>query len=469
MVVLKDREIKTMENTKPDNMDPWNLIISKIIENPSPIIAAVITTIIAGLSAYIAWRTYKNSLVGNPPELLKYDKWLDVVEKRNSLKNENLSSQNREGSRDDNFDEALKLYEGNAIWESMVINNVPRGRARKFLLKLDIQTILDKDEEEIPSETFVIKGFWFVLCIYLYSFISLQIIFTVFHVFYIFTSCEVCNKELSVLLFVFVYVIWGVIFLYTTTININIVPEIAKLYYYKINKISPKDLPGFWELYRRVIYRDFTAQNNLFFSEVNSKKKQDIKQDIKDSIRSSLFMIAFFFYALFSLGGILVSINIASQLKLDFNPFNPLGVYDLDIGRDSFKFSTIGPSLIYLIIYFILIFLLNIKRGSKYLIESELKMTNGQWKSGNKRIHIKDGIIKIKDNQTRSKKEKSLSIRKIRKIFNSKKTKIFKCVKFISRNTANNCTKESTIESSILIIEYEGQSIEFYPEKFKSE
>ncbi|MFC2486188.1 MAG: hypothetical protein ACFNUQ_07050, partial [Rothia dentocariosa] len=187
-----------MENTNPDNMDPWNRIISKVIDSPSPIIAAVITTIIAGLSAYIAWRTYKNSLVGTPPELLKYDKWLDVVEKRNSLKNENLSLQNRESSRDDDFDEALKLYEDNAIWESMVINNVPRGRVRKFLLKLDIQAILDKDEEEIPSETFAVKGFWLILCICLHLFILLQIIFTALHVIY--KSGEYC--------FVFIYFLW---------------------------------------------------------------------------------------------------------------------------------------------------------------------------------------------------------------------------------------------------------------------
>ena len=436
-----------MENTNPDNMDPWKRIISKVIDSPSPIIAAVITTIIAGLSAYIAWRTYKNSLVGTPPELLKYDKWLDVVEKRNSLKNENLSLQNREGSRDDNFDEALKLYEGNAIWESMVINNVPRGRVRKFLLKLDIQAILDKDEEEIPSETWAVKGFWLILCICLHILILLQIIFTALHVIY--KSGEYC--------FVFIYFLWWLVSAYFISMNINIVPEIAKLYYYKMNKISPKDLPGFWELCHRVIYRDFTVQNNLFFSEVSSKKKLGMMY----IIRNLLFIVAFFFYTLSSLNGILVSINIASQFKLDYNP---LGTHDLDIGKDSLNFSTIGLSLISLILYFILIYLLNIKRGSKYLVESELKMTNGQWKFYDKRIYIKDGIIKIKDNQTRGKKEKILSIRQMRKIFNSKKTKIFKCVKFISRNTANNCAKGSTIESSTLNIEYEGQSIEFDPE-----
>ena len=229
-----------------------------------------------------------------------------------------------------------------------------------------------------------------------------------------------------------------------------------------MNKISPKNLPGFWELYRRVIYRDFTVQNNLFFSEVSPKKKRVMMYIISNL----LFIVAFFFYALSSLNGILVSINIASQFKLDYNP---LGMHDLDIGRGSFNFSTIGVSLISLILYFILISLLNIKRGSKYLVESEVKMTNGQWKSYDKRICIKDGIIKIKDNQTRSKKEKILSICQMRKIFNSKKTKIFKCVKFISINTADNCAKGSTIESSTLNIEYEGQGIEFDPEKFKSE
>lgn len=455
MVVLKDREIKTMENANPDNMDPWNRIISKVIDSPSPIIAAVITTIIAGLSAYIAWRTYKNSLVGTPPELLKYDKWLDIVEKRNSLKNENLSLQNREVSWDDHFDEALKLYEGNAIWESMVINNVPRGRVRKFLLKLDIQAILYKDEEEIPSDTFAAKGFWLILCICLYLFILLQITFTVFHVIY--TSGDHC--------FLFIYLLWLVISLYPTKININIIPEIAKLYYYKMKKISPQDPPGFQKLYPRFMYKDFIAQDNLFFSEVDPKKKWGMMY----IIRNSLFIVAFFFYALSALNGILVSINIASQLKLNFNLSNLFGTRDLNIGETNFH--TIMLSLISLIFYYLSIYLLQIKRGGKYLLESELKMTNGQWKSGNKRIYINNGIIKIEmeHNKTNSIEERSLSIRMMKKIFNSKKTKIFKCVKFISRNTANNCAKGSMIESSTLIIEYEGQSIEFYPEEFKSE
>lgn len=451
-----------MENTNPDNMDPWNRIISKVIDSPSPIIAAVITTIIAGLSAYIAWRTYKNSLVGTPPELLKYDKWLDVVEKRNSLKNENLSLQNREGSWDVHFNEALKLYEGNAIWESVVINNVPRGRIRKFLLKLDIQAILDKDEEEIPSDTFAAKGFWLILCICLHLFILLQITFTFFHVIY--TSGEHC--------FLFIYLLWLVISLYPTYININIIPEIAKLYYYKMNKISPQDPPGFQKLYPRFMYKDFIAQDNLFFSKVGPKKKRGIIYIIRNIIyiiRNSLFILAFFFYAFSLMNGILVSINIASQLKLDFNLSNFFGTHDLYIGEKNFY--TIMLSLISLIFYYLSIYLLQINRDGKYLLESELKMTNGQWRSGNKRIYINNGIIKIEmeHNKTKSIEERSLSIRKMKKIFNSKKTKIFKCVKFISRNTANNCAKGSTIESSTLIIEYEGQSIEFYPEKFKSE
>mgnify|MGYP000859946012 CR=1 FL=1 len=455
-----------MENTTPDNMDPWNRIISKIIDSPSPIIAAVITTIIAGLSAYIAWRTYKKSLVGTPPELLKYDKWLDVVEKRNSLKNDNLSSQDQGGSRDEDFDEALKLYGGNAIWESMVINNVPRGRVRKFLLKLDAQVILDKDREEIPSEIFTVKGLRLILFTCLISLILLQIIFTVLYVIYI--SCEGGDRGSSVL-FVVIYVFWGGMFLVTARININIVPEIAKLYCYKMNKISPKGLPGFWELYPRVIYKDFIVQNNLFFSEVSSKKWQDIKY----GIRSVSFMIAFFFYGLFSLDGVIVSINVASQLKFDsifsgrYDLYNLFGIRDLNIGTG--YVDTIEASLIYFIIYCILIFLLYIKCGSEYLVESELKMTNGQWKSGSKRVYIENGVIKIEDSKTNSIKEKSLSIREMRNMFNSKKTKIFKCVKFISRDTANKCVRGSTIESSTLIIEYEGQSIKFYPEKFKSE
>ena len=66
-------------------MNIWNTIVNGIIENFSPIIAALIASIIAGISAYLTWKSYKNSHDATPPELLKYEKWLDIMKKRKEV------------------------------------------------------------------------------------------------------------------------------------------------------------------------------------------------------------------------------------------------------------------------------------------------------------------------------------------------------------------------------------------------
>ena len=143
-VVLKDGEIK-MENTNPGNTDPWNQIISELIKSPSPIIAAIITAIIAGLSAYIAWRSYKNSLVGTPPELLRYDKWLDIMKKRKEILDEiprSIKKDKFSKEREESFVRTLELYERNAIWEGEVVSSTPIGSCRKCLFRLEPQVSL---------------------------------------------------------------------------------------------------------------------------------------------------------------------------------------------------------------------------------------------------------------------------------------------------------------------------------------
>ena len=69
-------------------MNLWDEIIDGIIKNFSPIISALIAAMIAGVSAYLTWKSYKNSHDATPPELLKYEKWLDIIKKRNFLKAE---------------------------------------------------------------------------------------------------------------------------------------------------------------------------------------------------------------------------------------------------------------------------------------------------------------------------------------------------------------------------------------------
>lgn len=60
-------------------MNLWDEIIDGIIKNFSPIISALIAAMIAGVSAYLTWKSYKNSHDATPPELLKYEKWLDII------------------------------------------------------------------------------------------------------------------------------------------------------------------------------------------------------------------------------------------------------------------------------------------------------------------------------------------------------------------------------------------------------
>lgn len=56
-------------------------IFNGIANNLSPIIAALISGVIVGLGALIAWKTYKNTRESTPPELLKLDKWTDSTKK----------------------------------------------------------------------------------------------------------------------------------------------------------------------------------------------------------------------------------------------------------------------------------------------------------------------------------------------------------------------------------------------------
>ncbi|WP_455246803.1 hypothetical protein [Rothia aeria] len=128
-------------------MNIWNTIVNGIIENFSPIIAALIASIIAGISAYLTWKSYKNSHDATPPELLKYEKWLDIMKKRKEVL-EDIPFINKDGffkDREASFACTLELYERNVIWEGEVLGYVPESSIRKKLLKINPQNLFYED------------------------------------------------------------------------------------------------------------------------------------------------------------------------------------------------------------------------------------------------------------------------------------------------------------------------------------
>ena len=126
----------------------WEQIIDGIIKNFSPIIAAFIAAIIAGVSAFLTWKSYKNSNDATPPELLKYEKWLDIMKKRKEVLDK-MSRDIKEDrfpiNREKSFARTLELYERSAIWEGEVISATPTGLYRKYLLRLDPQLALGEN------------------------------------------------------------------------------------------------------------------------------------------------------------------------------------------------------------------------------------------------------------------------------------------------------------------------------------
>lgn len=447
-----------MENTKPDNMDPWNLIISKIIENPSPIIAAVITTMIAGLSAYIAWRTYKNSLVGTPPNLLKYEKWLDEVEKRKSLADDRKIKLSEE--REQDFLKALDVYEINAIWESKVLSGTPVGKPRKLLLKTSPQVGLRKN---VPQGTYVVSPniAYVIIIIIMHILIPLISYINIINI-----HKEMQSQQLILLAFEWILLIIAPIaFLSQRTTHMTDV--------YRREIADDPVLPGFIDIifrYRYIVTRPQYEANDIF-PNINNKRYKS-PYFLRDIMYFTVFLMHGWCYIIYA-GLLFYTFAMVDNCSFKVGDFEG----KLPNFIPNYLSSYIFIFCLFPILVFIFVGICNYYSLNKYLSKSELKIANGQWEYGSKKLSIENGVIKIEDSKenskedskTRKTKEKILSVHKMRKILKSKKTKFFKGVKFISRNTANNCTKGSTIESSTLIIEYEGQSIEFYPEKFKSE
>jgi membrane protein len=123
------RFVNIAENNELVNGDT---IFHGIANNLSPIIAAFISSIIVGLGALIAWKTYKNTRESTPPELLKLDKWTDstkkIIELEEKSGNRLLSSATMKDLK-----ESIDIYAQRALWESSLIKSgAPKGIQRRL-------------------------------------------------------------------------------------------------------------------------------------------------------------------------------------------------------------------------------------------------------------------------------------------------------------------------------------------------
>lgn len=125
-------------------------IFHGIANNLSPIIAALISGIIVGLGALIAWKTYKNTRESTPPELLKLDKWTDstkkIIEVEEKSGNRFLSSATM-----NDLKESINIYTQRALWESSLIKSgAPKGIQHRLSNKYPGEN-LGKSASEIVS------------------------------------------------------------------------------------------------------------------------------------------------------------------------------------------------------------------------------------------------------------------------------------------------------------------------------
>lgn len=435
-------------------MSFWDEIISGIIKNFSPIIAALITAIIAGVSAYTAWRAYRNSYEGTPPNLLKYEKWLDEVEKRKSLADDRKIKLSEE--REQDFLKALDVYEINAIWESKVLSGTPVGKPRKLLLKTSPQVGLRKN---VPQGTYVVS-----------SNIAYVIIFIIMHILillillipYINIHKEMQSQQLILLDFIgWNLLIVPIAFLSQCTTHMTDV--------YRREIADDPVLPGFIDIilrYRYIVTRPQYEANDIF-PNINNKRYK-FCYFLRDIIYFIVILTHWWCYILYA--GLL------------FYTFAMVNNFSFKVGDFECKLPNCIPNYLswyififclFSILVFIFVGIFNYCSLNKYLSKSELKIANGQWEYDSKKLSIENGVIKIEDSKenskedskTRKTKEKILSVRQMRRILKSKKTKFFKGVKFISRNHSSNSTSSSIFKSSSLTIELEGNEMSFQPKE----
>ena len=411
-VVLKDGEIK-MENTNPGNTDPWNQIISELIKSPSPIIAAIITAIIAGLSAYIAWRSYKNSLVGTPPELLRYDKWLDIMKKRKEILDEiprSIKKDKFSKEREESFVRTLELYERNAIWEGEVVSSTPIGSCRKCLLRLEPQVALG--ENILNSGRFSTSLFSYipVFLLILFNVCMSTILFV--SVFIILIYLEDTKKDVAKLIIISVFLLmnasWGIVFSISFAAIKGITVSISILYYHKIRRKSSMNFPSLLSILSRSMYLVIDPSTPLF----------PLLEESLVKLRSRrIFTFLFIFSLLYGLY------------------INTWAIYNAFINYriDDIALIILSVLFVYVTIYILYMVIKNNFFSNTILGEYELSLLNGRWKffyqKNEYAVIIKDGEINVKKlngGAGQSSEDKKLSVYNMKRAIKGKTVTISK-------------------------------------------
>ena len=155
-------------------------IFNGIANNLSPIIAALISGVIVGLGALIAWKTYKNTRESTPPELLKLDKWTDSTKKIIELEEK---SGNRILSLEtmNELKESIDIYTQRALWESSLIKSgAPKGIQRRVSNKYPSENLGKSAGEIIPGKLIYILCRIIVLLVWFLGSFILSILFAAF-------------------------------------------------------------------------------------------------------------------------------------------------------------------------------------------------------------------------------------------------------------------------------------------------
>ncbi|WP_311157641.1 hypothetical protein [Rothia dentocariosa] len=380
--------------------------------NVGTVIVWIIPIIISLLAPYISWKNLKNSQEGTPPEFLKYEKWLDVIEKRHEvLKNipDNLKKDNSLNDKEDIFVKTLELYERNAIWEGKVLENTPKGSYRTFLLKLDPQETSERNaqkENTASSGTFYLSGIHIVLyllSLFIFGGSSVVIFIIIVTISDQYSGYDIRND----IAFPGILIIWWnlILFILSSLLILN-KPKISELYYHRIQDKILDDLPNLWKVFVRSLHIVLTSTGP--FPKIKTNQWR-------------ILLRAFIVGCIGLISSLAASINIVygALLILAYNKDNTINLHNL-------KYDTLLSFLGCITVSIILILFLikSFYFSNTSLGEYELKSLDGEWKevgsSGS--IFIKDGTLTLRQEEKEYKFE--LSINNMRKIHNNESTKL---------------------------------------------
>mgnify|MGYP000877619320 CR=1 FL=1 len=228
-------------------------ILANTIANPSPIFAAIIAAFIASISAYVTWKNLRNTQESTPPELAKLDKWVDVYKK---IKESDISLPK---DKELDIQKSINTYISDALWESRVIENVPKGRFRRYIYSMKAE----KNQEYVPTSTLpaVIKYKHLSFLLIFYILVS-QIPITLFNFFI-----------LNISLYTFLFRIYLIITIYIISVGTLWSDcETFNIYYNKCLKTKAQ-FPDFFTFCNRIISEIFPTLSGNSLSYLIHRKK----------------------------------------------------------------------------------------------------------------------------------------------------------------------------------------------------